>query len=121
MFVNAKLYFRGTFPTKEYIMSLERKFDMHFVTVELEPITQDVFMYNSSYVSHVICPGNSEFSWNDTLYCSYVDFNLSVKGAWDFSVWPGHHYIRCEQGDYQVLTYTRSSAISWLFKKIFCA
>lgn len=121
MFVNAKLYYRGTCPTKEYIESLEKKFDMHFVAVELEPITQDVFSYNSSYVSHVICPGNSELSFKDTLYCSYVNYDMPVNGDWDFAVWPGRHYIRCKQGDYQVLTYTRSSAISWFFKKVFCS
>lgn len=118
MFVNAKIFYRGICPTKEYIKSLEKKFDIHFVEVELTPILENVFTYSSSYVSHVISPGNRELTLEDSLYCTYLDYPVSIKDDWDFSVYPGTHSINCFKGNYQVLTYSRSSAISWLFKKI---
>lgn len=118
MFVNAKIFYRGICPTKEYIKSLEKKFDMHFVEVELIPISENVFTYSSSCVSHVISPGNRELTLEDSLYCTYLDYSVSIKDDWDFSVYPGTHSITCFKGDYQVLTYSRSSAISWLIKKI---
>ena len=120
MYVDAKLFYRGACPTKEYISSLQEKLKMRFVNVELKEIQEESFHYASLYtVSHIICPGNPELTLNDTLYSTYVDYKMPVTFEWEYAVYPGSNHVYCKKGDYQVLTYDRSFAILWFFKKFF--
>lgn len=120
MYVDAKLFYRGARPTKEYISYLEQKLKMRFVKVKLEEITTETFHYASLYtVSHIICPGNPELTLGDTLYCSYVDYEMPVTFEWEYAVYPGSHHVYCKKGDYQVLIYDSSFAILLFFKKFF--
>ena len=119
MVANVKLFYRGTCPDNDYIKELEQKFKMHFVKVELEPITESTFTFSSDYISYIICPGNPELTIDDALYCSYSNYRSSVYCKWDYPVLYGTHEISCEKGDYQVLTFSRASVISWLQKKVF--
>lgn len=121
MFVEVKIYYRGKRPTAEYVDGLAKKFNLHIGKVELEGITGASFAYSTKYVSHVICPGNPELSYEDKLEHWYLKgFKPSVQHEWHFAVWPGTYGMFCERGDYQVLTYVRISPFKWLYQKIFC-
>ena len=121
MFVEAKIYYRGKRPTAEDVDELAKKFSLHIGKVELEEITGATFSYSSRYVSHVICPGNPELSYEDKLEHWYLNgFKPSMNHEWDCPVWPGTYGMLCERGDYQVLTYVRISPFKWLYQKIFC-
>ena len=119
IYVNATIHYRGTKPTEEYIHELEKQCRiLRFVgDVTLEEITSTSFTYFSDFVSHLFCPGNPELSDQDKLYCSYVSTDVPINFKWDMRLWRGYHIITCPKGDYQVLTYTKSSWISWVYHK----
>lgn len=119
MYVDAKLFYRGTFPNKKYIRFLEQKFEMKFVTLELIEIKNSFFSYVShNQISYIICPGNPNLSNEDKLFCSYIGMHIPVCDKWNLSIYCENHQIYCKKGDYQVLTYENSSALLWFLKKI---
>lgn len=119
MFVDAKIYYRGACPTADQIRSLEGRFNLNFVDVELCPFECRTFNYQSPYDSYIICEGNPGLPFREALTCSGVYIPYSVTGKWDISVEPGTHSIYCERGDYIVLTTTPATWTKWLFKKLF--
>lgn len=119
MFVNPIVYYRGTRPTEKYLQKLEKLLDMHFVDIRLKPINDTRFVYESPYISHIVCDGNPGLSHKDTLmYRDLQNYFLPVTGKWDVSLWRGFHYVYCPKGDYQVVTYTPSTGIEWCLKKV---
>jgi hypothetical protein len=119
IYVNATIYYHGTKPTEEYIRQLQTDFEYRFVTLKMREIKGTTFGYTSYYISRIICPGNPELTLNDRLRCSYLDTNLCVKFKWDIRLWSGIHTVHCPKGNYQILTYTPSCWLAWLFHKIF--
>ena len=119
MYVNTKIFYHGTCPTKEYLSILEKKLGMRFVKVELQPISANTFVFSSSCISDIVNPGNPELSAENTLYISSIDYEESIDKEWIVYLPEGTHAIRCEHGNYQVFTYTSPLVISRIFRKVF--
>lgn len=118
MYVNVNAYYRGTCPTEEDVRSFEPMLLMHFVDINFLPIEGESFEFTSPYLSVAICNGNPDLSYGDLFKLAGTVSCYLMTDKWTFPISGGTHVVKCKKGDYIILTFTPSTMLEWIVKKV---